>query len=75
MRAFFYKMMRETTAVGRAAGAEFPSDFSTDWMSAPPERRKHFQALTIVRELRTLQPPEPLQHLDLRHHAVLEAHD
>ena len=31
--AFFYKTMQETTAVGRAVGAEFPSDFSRDWMS------------------------------------------
>jgi 2-dehydropantoate 2-reductase len=28
MRAFFYKLMHETMAVGRAAGVEFPPDFS-----------------------------------------------
>jgi 2-dehydropantoate 2-reductase len=27
MRAFFYKLMRETMAVGRAAGVELPADF------------------------------------------------
>jgi len=41
--------------------------FSTAWMFAPPERRKHFQALTMLLELRSLQPPEPLQHLDYTH--------
>lgn len=30
MRAFFYKLMHETMAVGRAAGAEFPSDFAAE---------------------------------------------
>lgn len=30
MRAFFYKLMHETIAVGRAAGVEFPSDFSAE---------------------------------------------
>jgi hypothetical protein len=41
--------------------------FSTAWMQAPPERRKYFQALSTMLELRTLQPPEPLQHLDYTH--------
>jgi len=41
--------------------------FSKAWMNAPPERRKHFQALTMLLELRSLQPPEPLQHLDYTH--------
>jgi asparagine synthase (glutamine-hydrolysing) len=41
--------------------------FSKAWMSAPPERRKHFQALTMLLELRLLQAPEPLQHLDYTH--------
>ena len=36
-------------------------------MDAPPERRKHFQALTVLLELRSLQAPEPLQHLDYTH--------
>jgi 2-dehydropantoate 2-reductase len=30
MRAFFYQLMRETMAVGRAAGAEFPPDFPAE---------------------------------------------
>jgi 2-dehydropantoate 2-reductase len=30
MRAFFYKLMSETMAVGRAAGVEFPSDFTAE---------------------------------------------
>jgi 2-dehydropantoate 2-reductase len=30
MRAFFYKLMHETMAVGRAAGAAFPSDFPAE---------------------------------------------
>jgi asparagine synthase (glutamine-hydrolysing) len=41
--------------------------FSKAWMFAPPERRKHFQALTMLLELRLLQAPEPLQHLDYTH--------
>ena len=36
-------------------------------MQAPPERRKHFHALSMMLELRTLQAPEPLQHLDYTH--------
>jgi 2-dehydropantoate 2-reductase len=30
MRAFFYKLMHETMAVGRAVGADFPPDFPTE---------------------------------------------
>jgi 2-dehydropantoate 2-reductase len=30
MRAFFYKLMRETMAVGRAAGVELPADFPAE---------------------------------------------
>jgi len=41
--------------------------FSNGWMHAPPERRKYFQALSTMLELRSLQPPEPLQHLDYTH--------
>ena len=45
-----------------------PTGFlSNDWMQASPERRKHFYNLTMALELRTLQPPEPLQHLDYTH--------
>jgi asparagine synthase (glutamine-hydrolysing) len=41
--------------------------FSTDWLHAAPERRKYFYSLAMALELRTLQPPEPLQHLDYTH--------
>jgi asparagine synthase (glutamine-hydrolysing) len=47
--------------------AEPGSFFSNAWMQAPPERRKYFRALSTMLELRTLQPPEPLQHLDYTH--------
>ena len=43
------------------------SFFSNSWMHAPPERRKHFRTLTRTLELRQLQAPEPLQHLDYTH--------
>jgi asparagine synthase (glutamine-hydrolysing) len=43
------------------------SFFSNGWMQAPPERRKYFQSLTTMLELRLLQPSEPLQHLDYTH--------
>jgi 2-dehydropantoate 2-reductase len=40
IRAFFFKLMNETIAVGRAAGVEFPSDFPKELensvMSFPP---------------------------------------
>ncbi len=51
----------------RTGAADPLSVFSHDWMHAAPERRKHFLALTIMRELRTLQPPEPMQDLDYTH--------
>jgi asparagine synthase (glutamine-hydrolysing) len=41
--------------------------FSEEWMQAPAERRKHFRSLSRMLELRTLQAPEPLQHLDYTH--------
>lgn len=41
--------------------------FSDAWMQAPPERRKYFRALSLMLELRQLQPCEPLQHLDYTH--------
>jgi hypothetical protein len=41
--------------------------FSTAWMQAPPERRKHFQALSSLLEQRTLKAPEPFQHLEYTH--------
>ena len=43
------------------------SHFSNTWKYAPPERRKHFRTLSTMLELRHLQAPEPLQHLDYTH--------
>ena len=51
----------------RTGLSEPESFFSSAWMQAPPERRKYFYALSTMLELRTLQPPEPLQHLDYTH--------
>jgi asparagine synthase (glutamine-hydrolysing) len=51
----------------RTGLTEKDSFFSNLWMDAPPERRKHFQALTMLLEMRCLQAPEPLQHLDYTH--------
>ncbi|HEX5889695.1 MAG TPA: asparagine synthase-related protein [Pyrinomonadaceae bacterium] len=45
-----------------------PASFlSNDWRHAEPERRKHFYSLSLALELRTLQAPEPLQHLIYTH--------
>jgi asparagine synthase (glutamine-hydrolysing) len=41
--------------------------FSTEWMQAPPERRSHFRALSLLQELRPLQRPEALRPLDYTH--------
>ncbi len=51
----------------RTGASEPASFFSTDWLHAAPERRKYFYALSLALELRTLQPAEPLQHLDYTH--------
>jgi hypothetical protein len=51
----------------RTGLSEPSSLFSNAWMQAPPERRKHLQALSMMLELRTLQTPETLQHLDYTH--------
>lgn len=49
-------------------GISEPSNFfSNDWLRAAPERRKHFYSLSMALQLRTLQPPEPLQHLEYTH--------
>ena len=50
-----------------SAQADPESFFSNSWLSAPPERRKHFRTLALMLELRQLQIPEPLQHLDYTH--------
>ena len=41
--------------------------FSSEWMKAPPERRKYFRALSTMLELRQLRVPELWQHLDYTH--------
>lgn len=41
--------------------------WASHWQSAPPERRHHFLALSLLRELRMLQRPEVLRHLDYTH--------
>ena len=51
----------------RTGIAESSNFFSTDWLRAAPERRKYFYCLSMALQLRTLQPPEPLQHLDYTH--------
>ena len=51
----------------RTGLSEPGSFFSNAWMQAPPERRRYFQALSTMLELRSLQAPEPLQHLDYTH--------
>jgi hypothetical protein len=52
----------------RRTGVDRPlALFSSEWMRAVPERRKHFQLLTVMRELRTLQVPEPILDLQYTH--------
>jgi len=51
----------------RTGISESSNFFSNDWLHAAPERRKHFHCLSTALELRTLQPPELLQHLDYTH--------
>jgi asparagine synthase (glutamine-hydrolysing) len=58
----------ETSLVPRLSErTESSSFFSNDWLQAAPERRKHFYSLSMALELRTLQPAEPLQHLEYTH--------
>jgi asparagine synthase (glutamine-hydrolysing) len=47
--------------------SESASFFSTDWLHAASERRKYFYCLSMALELRTLQAPEALQHLEYTH--------
>jgi asparagine synthase (glutamine-hydrolysing) len=51
----------------RTGISESSNFFSNDWLQAAPERRKHFYSLSMALQLRTLQPPEPLQHLEYTH--------
>jgi len=61
----YVRRSAETSLV--ASSSEPESLFSNAWMQAPPERRKYFRALSMLLELRSLQTPEPLQHLDYTH--------
>jgi asparagine synthase (glutamine-hydrolysing) len=54
--------LQRTTGVDDARNV-----FSSGWTDAPPERRKHFRALSLLRELRTLQRPDSLEGLDYTH--------
>jgi len=47
--------------------SEPQSFFSHSWKQAPPERRRYLRCLSTLLELRQLQTPEPLQHLDYTH--------
>lgn len=47
--------------------AESEIFFSNAWMKATPERRKYLRCLSMLLELRQLQVPEPLQHLNYTH--------
>lgn len=51
----------------RTGVAESSNFFSNDWLRAAPERRKHFYSLSMALQLRTLQAPESLQHLEYTH--------
>ena len=51
----------------RTGISESSNFFSNDWLQAVPERRKHFYSLSMALQLRTLQAPEPLQHLEYTH--------
>ena len=62
----------DTTSVSpaffrRIGGHDAQADSSSSWRQAPPERRKHFLALTTMQELRTLQLLEPVRELDYTH--------
>ena len=50
------------------AGLSEPDEvFSNEWMAGPPWRRPHVRALTMMRELRMLETPEPMDELDYGH--------
>jgi asparagine synthase (glutamine-hydrolysing) len=56
-----------TTGFRSRTGSVSEPLFSNSWKYAPPERRKHLRTLAMMLELRQLQIPEPLQHLDYTH--------
>ena len=53
--------------VERAGLSEPHALFSNEWMDAPPWRRPHVRMLTMMRELRLLEAPEPMDGLDYAH--------
>lgn len=53
--------------VERAGLSEPDAVFSNEWMDAPPWRRPHVRALTMTRELRLLEAPEPMDGLNYAH--------
>ena len=61
----------ETSLTPAFGGGSIPSGpdafFSKTWMQAPPERRKYFWCLSMMLELRALQTPEALRHLNYTH--------
>ena len=57
-----------TPALRARTGISEPDHmFSRHWTEARPERRRHCRTLTQVFELRKLQAPEALEHLDVVH--------
>jgi len=65
--SFTPRSTETSLAPGLKDRMEADTPFSNAWMQAAPERRRYFQALSLMLELRMLQPPEPLQHLDYTH--------
>lgn len=53
--------------VRRTGLANIGDAFSSEWESAPPERRRQLRELNLTRELRSLQAPEPLRHFSYTH--------
>jgi asparagine synthase (glutamine-hydrolysing) len=51
----------------RTADAAGCNPFADEWRHAPPERRSHFRALALMREIRALQRPEFAQDIDYTH--------
>ena len=56
-----------TSFAQRTGLAEPDAVFRREWMAAPPWRRPHVRALTIMRELRLLEAPETMDGLDYGH--------
>lgn len=63
-----YTPKSDETSLGHGLEEDGPENFfSKEWIKAAPERRKYFHSLSIMLELRMLQAPGPLQHLDYTH--------